>query len=134
MATITIKHFCYVQSRLQSRGIEINSQDLRALILASRGLGRWFEQECGQSNNCASWGIDRDPETGRPERVLHWREGNTTRYQIRDMERTYRSRVENICKDLGLRYYIQSDPRGASLYISSAPIGPSDYTNGVAIF
>lgn len=44
------------------------------------------------------------------------------------------SKLDDICKDVGLFYYHQADPRGASLYVDNQPIPREAYTNALAIY
>ena len=38
------------------------------------------------------------------------------------------------CLELGLKWYHQTDPRGASLYIDDREMTQADYTQGLAIY
>jgi hypothetical protein len=89
------------------------------LLKAERALQRWAELECGDSNEWASWHVERDEKTGKPYRVTIPHRGTTKdrRYPIRDMERAALRWVREIAEPLGLVWYHQTDPRGCSLYV-----------------
>jgi hypothetical protein len=120
-------------------------EECEKLRRISMTLRRWFELECGNGNDWASWAIERDGETEIPYMVTHdHRNGKTTRYKVADRETGARRRLEAIihavnerrfigddasrldprCDDL--KTYIQGDPRGASLYI----LRPGDIPEG----
>ena len=90
----------------------------------SNTLQNWFELECGNE-----WGyVERDPETEKPYFV---REGSTNtpanRRPIPDRETGARKRLAAIMSSRPhLSTYIQTDPRGAALYI----LRPSDIPEG----
>jgi hypothetical protein len=42
--------------------------------------------------------------------------------------------LDKMARDLKINYYHQSDPRGASLYISIQPLTTSNYNYGLAIY
>lgn len=118
----TINHVEDVANRLN-----ITSADAWALRKAAITLHRWHEQECGDSNNYGSWCIIRDP-AGKPWREVSSHVGGKNRlYPIRDMETGALRRIDRICKLNGLHFYVQTDPRGGTLYLSREPITESDY-------
>jgi hypothetical protein len=82
-----------------------------ALKNAAAGLHRWYEAECGNGRFC----INRDNDTGKPYRDY----GDTgRRYYIRDMEKANENKISGImAKHPELGFYLQGDPRGATLYI-----------------
>lgn len=108
------------------------ADELRRISLTLR---RWHERECGINGGC----IERDDLTEKP----YWKSEMTgRRYAIPDRERGALKRLGHI---LGLRNtatwgfseapavhevaitaYIQTDPRGAALYL----IRPGDVPNG----
>lgn len=94
----------------------------------SRTLRRWFELECGNSNDYASWAIERDEETGLPYMVTHhYTRNEPTRYRIADRETGAMKRLAALMSSHPtLRAYIQGDPRGAALYI----LRPQDVPEG----
>ena len=92
-------------------------------------LRSWFTRECN--------GLERDTETGKCHE--HWGYSTRTGYvegwrDVADLETPARARIAKICAEHGLRHYVQTDPRGASLYVSRDPIDPSSYDRGVAFY
>jgi len=109
-----------------------------ALRRISNTLRAWYERECGTDAGV----VERDEKTGRPYLVSEWgaRWGGTpkrTRHPIRDMERGALARLAAIARH---PYYLQTDPRGATLYLlreGDVPEGEraeSYYTRGVCIY
>lgn len=89
----------------------ITTGDALALRRISMQLHRWHEKECGIDNGC----IERDETTGKPL----WRNAMTGKtYPVRDMETPALKRLDGImAKYPTFRHYVQTDPRGAALYI-----------------
>ena len=112
-------------------GIEFD--DILAFRRDSMTLRSWFERECGDSNDYCSWSIERDPETDKPYMVTYPHNGKERRRSIPDREKGARKRIADRCKRLNLRYYIQTDPRGWSLYLSREPLTGTNYTNGIGV-
>jgi len=135
--------------------------EAESLRRISMTLRRWYERECGDENGC----IERDSETGRPFVVYH-RAGYSTqsRIPIPDRERGAEKRLAAImAKHTGdhcprcepgafqpcgkscrhvvgkLTAYLQTDPRGAALYIlrpGDVPEGESAsayYSRGICV-
>lgn len=140
----------------------------------SMTLRRWFELECGDSNEYASWAIERDDNGDGPPYLVRHIYGHgrtpdrTRRTRIADRETGARKRLAAIvarrnarvthpdspdaernihatcaaraCPYAVLTTYIQTDPRGAALYIlrsGDVPDGgdPSAYYNrGVCVY
>ena len=101
---------------------------------ASMTLRRWFERECGDSNNFASWAVERDPETDIPYLVTYPYNGKERRHRIPDREKGARKRIAERCERLGLKYYIQTDCRGLALYLSREEINGQNYnSNGYGV-
>ena len=123
----------------------------------SMTLQRWFEKECGDGNSYGSWAIERDDNgDGKPFMVhhhyLHGRgKDYTTRTPIADRENGARKRLDDIIKmrngrdraigGLGeVSAYVQTDPRGAALYILRAGDVPAGadvhayYTRGICVY
>lgn len=129
---------CRSQSRL----------DAEALRRISMTLHRWHELECGDSNNYASWAIERDGDEpdSKPYLVTHphGRSGEpikSRRTAIADREAGALKRLAAILKRYpGLTAYVQGDPRGCALYIlkpGDVPEGAdvsSYYSRGLAVF
>lgn len=113
--------------------------DFEALRRISMTLHRWHELECGDSNNYASWAIERDGDEpdSKPFMVRHYH-GHTggnpkdaiSRTPIADRETGARKRLAAIMsRHPTLQAYVQGDPRGCALYI----IRPSDVIEGSSI-
>jgi len=118
--------------RLAHRGMNVTPSQAATLRRAELTLQRWFEGECGDSNQYNSWAIERDEVTGKPYRVTYPHRGDSYRVRIADKEQFATERVKKVCEKAGLYYFIQTDPRGCALYVSSEPINSNNYTNGVA--
>ena len=110
-------------------GIEMDVNDAETLRLADLTLHRWYELECGDGNSYGSWAIERDDTTGLPYMANYRNDGITTRHRIADREAGAIKRVARVCTKYGLSYYLQTDPRGASLYISTEPMTDSGYSS-----
>lgn len=125
-------------------------QDGQALRRISMMLHRWHELECGDSNAHASWCITRgrkEPEGfvyddgGKPFNEIHYNNGLTVYQALFDREAGALKRLAKIMAHYPtLRSYIQTDPRGASLYIlrpGDVPDGceiDAYYSRGVAVY
>ena len=94
-------------------------------------LRRWHERECGIDGGC----IERD-DKDRP----YWVTDRGSRYRIPDRETGARNRLATILKGKPVQAYIQTDPRGAALYIlrpGDIPEGygvESCYTRGICVY
>jgi hypothetical protein len=132
--------------RLQALGT--TGDDALALRRISMTLSRWFDLECGDGNKWGSWAIERDEKTEVPYMVYHrYSRGQgkdtVTRTRIADRETGARKRLAAImARYPSLIAYVQTDPRGASLYVlrrSDIPEGQTDeqvdqfYTRGIAV-
>lgn len=129
-----------VLHRLDRLGIAY--EDANALRRIALTLHRWFELECGDGNDYGSWAIERDEVTDTPYRCVYPHNGPMKRYPIADRENGARKRLAVIlAKYPHLHAYIQTDCRGASLYMLTAeqvayynrPID-SIYNNGIAVY
>ena len=143
------------------RALGFTPDEADSLRRISRTLTRWFELECGDSNDYGSWAIERDDNgDGAPFMVHHhyWHgrgPDTTTRTPIADRENGARRRLSAIITarntrcaypegsdqpTLAVSTYIQTDPRGCALYIirpGDVPEGQhveSYYTRGIAIY
>ena len=118
---------------LNTRGINVSFDQANTLRRTQLVLQRWAEGECGDSNDYNSWLIERDETTGRPYRCRYpHNETRCYRTRIPDREAGALRRVAAICKNLGLHYYHQTDPRGCALYVDREPLPENNYTRGVA--
>lgn len=105
--------------RLEGLGFSYEEADqLRRIEMT---LQRWAEKECGDSNNFASYHIERDEESGKPYWVVmpHDRPPSQgSRTPIADREAGALKRLAAImARHPELEAYHQSDPRGCMLYI-----------------
>lgn len=124
------------ENNLKQVGLLVSLNDAIALRRISMQLHRWHELECGVEEG----GVERDEVTGK----VTWYNSRTgTRRPHRDMETPALKRLEKIMKkyrSVGLRAYVQTDPRGCALYLlrpSDVPDGadPSAYySRGVAVY
>ena len=122
--------------------IGFTSDEVSALRRISMTLRRWHELECGNDSGV----IERDEATGKPYWVnYHSRylsaNDPRSRSRIADREAGALRRLAKImAKHAPLTTYIQTDPRGAALYIlrpGDIPAGyraDSCYTNGICVY
>lgn len=106
----------------------------------SMTLQRWHELECGTDTGS----VERDEQTGK----AYWRNANTGKLSpFPDRETGALKRLKNIMLDLRDRQgkhildtYVQTDPRGAALYIlrpNDVPEGKDHaayYSRGICIY
>jgi hypothetical protein len=118
--------------RLESAGVEWN--DAESLRRISMTLHAWHEGECGNYYGC----IERDEETGKTYNVNAY---SGKRYPTPDRETGALKRLATLmAKYPSLSYYVQGDPRGASLYILRAGDIPEGkdvdayYNRGIAVY
>lgn len=104
-------------NRVQRRGLSLD--DALAVRRIAMTLHRWYELECGDGNGY----IERGETTGKPyyvncnSRYLSPNDPRA-RHVIADRERGAIRRLDKImARYPSLRYYLQTDPRGASLYL-----------------
>jgi hypothetical protein len=125
MSRITRKTIAHVEN--VANILNLPSNEAWALRKAALTLHRWYEQECGDSNDWCSWCITRD-ESGKPFREVCSHAGGKNRMEpIRDMEEGAKRRIAAICQRNGLQFYLQTDPRGGVLYLSRDPIAEDSY-------
>ena len=148
------------ESTLLSLGF--TTAEATSLRRISMTLRRWYEYECGTGDGQVSRSIDRDPETDKPFLRVQYPFTSITgqsgwvdrRYPTPDREKGAIKRLETILKrrnnimnghptpapDVELSYYLQTDPRGAALYIlrpGDVPAGadPSSYySRGICVY
>jgi len=114
-----------LHNRLLGAGIALSLDTCETLRRAELTLQRWAELECGDSNDFASWAIERDEQTGKPYRVTYPHNSDKVRrYATPDREKGALRRV----KDTGLYFYHQTDPRGAALYVANVPLNDQNYS------
>lgn len=96
----------------------VTLDDALTLRRAAMILDRWHEQECGDSNNYASWAIEWDDAGEVPYRAVYPHNGKAYRTRIRNTYTPARGRIEAImARYPELVAYIQGDPRGPALRI-----------------
>jgi hypothetical protein len=120
------ERLAHQSAALQSLGF--TSEEAEQLRRISIVLHRWHELECGTDNGC----IERDETSGKP----YWLNSDTMkRSPMADREKgalkrlaaiVARVNVQRAGKVGPLSAYIQTDPRGAALYI----IRPGDVPQG----
>ena len=145
------------------RQLGFTQHEAEQLRRISMTLQRWFELECGNSNDYGSWAIERDENGDGPPFMVHHRyrhgagKDTVSRMRIPDREAGARKRLALIvdtCNKArrthmtgskmtpqdGLRFYVQGDPRGAALYIirpGDVPTGQdvgAYYTRGICVY
>lgn len=113
----------------------IGYEDAAKLRRIEMTLQKWAELECGDSNEYASWAIERDDETDKPYMVrhIHARHGHGNDYQmirtrVADREAGALRRLARIMAAYPeLVTYHQTDPRGCALYVLRLADIPRDY-------
>src|SRR6516165_3055520 len=100
----------YDYSQLSRAGVSM--EDARALRRISMTLRRWWELECGDGNDYASWAIERDEITEKPHLVTYPHTGKPRRSLIADRENGAKRRLARIMSNYPeLSTYLQTDPR-----------------------
>ena len=123
-----------LRQRLLRISQDVTFDDAQTLRRAALILHRWNELECGDSNDYASWAIERDEATEVPYMVRHPHDSNKIhKTRLPDREKGALKRVAAICKRLGLHFYHQTDPRGWPLYIDKEPLPDNNYNRGIGI-
>jgi hypothetical protein len=108
------------------------ADEAAALRRISLTLRRWYELECGTDGGC----IERNEATGKP----YWLTDSGRRWTVADRETGALRRLKAMMEGRPLSYYVQTDPRGAALYIlrpGDVPAGikpESCYSNGVCVY
>ena len=144
---MTTKREFLRQQRQQEvlQGLGFTETEANQLRRISMTLQRWYELECGTE----AGHIERDEETGKPYMVTDWGTSRR-RYPVADRETGAVKRLQAIiharnirqprAEDPLLSYYLQTDPRGAALYIlrpQDVPAGESPaayYSRGICVY
>jgi hypothetical protein len=110
--------------------IRIKSEAALTLIRCEITLQRWYEQECGDGCQEFSYAIERDEKTNKPYRVVYPNKPGSKSYRIAiaDKELCAEKRIASACKESGLHFYLQTDPRGCALYVADKPMKDSSYS------
>ena len=139
MTRAEAERLAHQENVLMSLGF--TQDEAESLRRISMTLRRWHERECGTDSGCIERGRrERNPETGKREFVNdetdapYWCSAfSDALYRIPDRERGAQKRLLAIINAEAKRHgecrysaYIQSDPRGAALYI----IRPGDVPEG----
>lgn len=136
--TKTERNYLSLIDRMRDLGFTVEEAD--ALRRIERTLHRWCELECGDGNDYASWGIERDEATGKPFRVTYPHKGKSYRVAIPDREKAALKRLDSImARHSDVVAYYQTDCRGCALYVirkTDIPSGQTvdaHYARGLAI-
>jgi hypothetical protein len=108
---------------LDGCGVSVSFGDAQTLRKAAQTLRRWYAGECGDGVSV----IFRNEE-GKPFREFE----SGLCVPIRDLESGALRRLADVCKRCGLSYKVNSDPRGASVWVNSSGESP-DYPFGVSV-
>lgn len=116
------------------RGLGFTLDEADKLRRISNTLHRWYELECGTDNGC----IERDEVTDK----AYWLNStNMRRYPVADRERGAIKRLDAIMANHApLAYYLQTDCRGAALYLLRAGDVPAGkdagayYNRGICVY
>lgn len=116
------------------RGLDLTTA--HTLRLAQLTLHRWAEEMCNGTiqrreklDNDGLWYADGEP--------YRWTSGDHIRGprelgRVPDRERGALARVEKVCREAGLHWYHQTDPRGCALYVAAEPLTDQNYsTKGI---
>jgi hypothetical protein len=109
----------------------------------SMTLSRWHELECGDSSSHGSWAIVRGSKTGqvfeydddgKPFVEYHSHHSSKATYTATaDRERGALKRLAGIMAHYPtLTAFVQTDPRGAALYVGE-DLTDTNYNRGVAV-
>jgi hypothetical protein len=122
--------------------------EVESLRRISNTLQRWYEMECGTDTGA----IERDEDTGKP-----FLRSSSGRWPVADRETGAKKRLATIVDACNkarrthltdgkmtpkepLAYYLQTDPRGAALYIlrpGDVPAGDDPaayYSRGICVY
>ena len=125
--------------RLMALGISYeHAHQLRRISMT---LQRWFELECGTGEGQTTYSVERetDEDDSQPYMRVQYptRDGYVdNRWKIADRENGAKRRLARIMANYPtLAPYIQSDPRGAALYICKPEdVRADQYSRGVAVY
>lgn len=100
--------------QLREDGINASFRDAEILRKSAIRLHRWHESLCNDT------GIDDDG-------IAYRQYGSAYNHPMQTVKITNIGKIEEVkikavCDSLNCHFYIQGDPRGASLYVSSSPI------------
>lgn len=101
--------------RLRAGGVNASYSDAELLRRSAMRLHRWHEHMCSDT-----W-IDEDTGIAYRQYGSAYNRPMQT-VKVSNMGKIEEAKIRAICDPLGAHYYIQGDPRGASLYVSSSTI------------
>lgn len=116
----SLKERIEIHQRLGSLGFSY--QEANQLRRIATTLRRWYELECGAGNSTCTVSIERNEKTDQPFKRIQFQTAAggwaDQRYPIADREKGALNRLSKL---MALRpeltHYVQTDPRGAALYI-----------------
>jgi len=91
------------------------------LVRKAKILHSWYESECNgtrQQDEATGQWYWHNPDTGN-------RQGEAI-----DLEMSAQKNIKKICDDAGLFYFLHTDPRGGTLYISKTLLNQENYNKG----
>jgi hypothetical protein len=102
-----------------AKNLNILLDDAQTIRRCAMTLHRWSELECGDSNEHASWSVERNKDTGKPEQWTHYHgTGKSRMVNIPDRETGAIKRLDaTLANYPSLAWFYQTDPRGASVYV-----------------
>lgn len=118
-----------IQYHKIAKRLNVDIQHIWTFRRKAMTLHNWFEKECGDSNNFASWAIERDEVTDKPYLVTYPHTGKMRRSRIADKETGARKAIAKLCKELGLYFFVQTDCRGLALYLSREELTDTNYNS-----
>ena len=118
-------------TRAHAARLGINRVDYDQLRRDALRLRAWFTRECNGDIQRHDDGIPYGNYGIHASNGGKWK---LEEYRTPDLETPARTRIVATCQRLGLHHYIQTDPRGGSLYVSDIPMTDSDYNRGLLIW
>ena len=122
MNTKTTEQYILIANKL-----EISFAHVMLFRRKSMALRRWYERECGDSDNYKSWCIERDPKTDKPLLCVYPYTGIPRFSPIADREKGARKAIAKLCEQLNLFHFVQTDCRGLALYLSREELTDTNY-------
>ena len=122
--TTTYQKIQHCHAQLQRVAPLSTWDDAKALRRAALTLRGWYVHDCNGT-------IQRDEEDGLPYQysgVTHKRLGKCA-----DREKGAIKTITAVCAALGLHYYLQTDPRGGTLYVDTKEIPNNNYSRSTFI-
>jgi len=98
--------------------ILLSWEDSHVLRRASLTLRKWYKNECNH------YIFEKDGKTYKEVQT----DKSSYTYQIKNMEKGALKRIKETCSKYDIKYFIQGDCRGTSLYISNKSISGENYS------